>query len=95
MLSQQVFAKLLARFTLNWDKQLAKYVKFIMFVLTTAMEDISYDDLNEVLESVVYTNGLILDQDKKDSFRRLLRSNWEHCIATFSIISEIKTNLNL
>ena len=60
MLSQQVFAKLLARFTLNRDKQLAKYVKFIMFVLTTAMEDISYDDLNAMLESVVYTKGLIL-----------------------------------
>ena len=83
MLLQQVFAKLLAHFTLNRDKQLAKYVKFIMFVLTTTMEDISCNDPNALLESVVYTNGLILGQDKKDSFRRLLRSNWEHCIATF------------
>ena len=69
MLSQQVFAKLLANFTLNRDKKLAKYVKFIMFILTTAMEDISYDDLNALLESVVCTNGLILGQDKMDSFQ--------------------------
>ena len=82
-MSQQVFAKLLDRFTLNRDKQLAKFVKFIMFVLTTTMEDISYDDLNALLESDVSTNGLILGQDKKDSFWGLLRSNWEHCIATF------------